>query len=381
MATFKQYEKKDGTKAWQFQAYLGIDPINGKPIKTTRRNFKTKKEAQLALSRLQVNFENGEYGKNKNYTFETVYQMWLEQHQNTVKPTTAENIEKRFKNQILPLLGDLKIEAINTYICQKAVNEWFKKVVAYQQIKSYASQVFNYAINNGIIKSNPMQRVIMPKKNGLQQKKVDFYSKEELQQFFDCIKKENNLKMLAFFRIAAFAGLRRGELSALTWSDIDFEKKRITVDKNLVLVRNEFTIQSPKTRSSNRTISLDETTLAILKKWRLKQRESLFYLGRKNSLNLIFTNSTGKTGVDFLYLTYGSNSLKYLSDKYGIRKIKLHDLRKTHASLLFEAGAEIKDVQERLGHSDIQTTYAVYIGVSKDREEKIANQFAKYVNF
>ena len=202
-----------------------------------------------------------------------------------------------------------------------------------------------------------MQRVIMPKRVESSQKKVDFYTKEELQQFFEYLKKENGLQMLVFFKIAAFAGPRRGELSALTWSDIDFDKRNITINKNLVIIHNVFKIQSPKTRTSNRTISLDDTTLALLKKWRLKQRETLFHLGRRNSMKLIFTNATGRTGTDFLFLTYGSDSLKYLSEKYGIRRIKLHDFRKTHASLLFESGADMKDVQERLGHSDIQTTY------------------------
>lgn len=76
--------------------------------------------------------------------------MWLEQHQHTVKPITLENIEKRFKNQILPQIGSLSIEAIVTHTCQKAVNKWFKKVVAYQQIKAYASKVFDYAVNNNM---------------------------------------------------------------------------------------------------------------------------------------------------------------------------------------------------------------------------------------
>lgn len=92
MATIKQYTKKDGSKAWQFQTYLGINQLTNKPIKTTRRNFKTKKEAQLALSRLQVDFEKNGINQNKSMTFNQLYQLWFEQHSKDVKETTKQRI-------------------------------------------------------------------------------------------------------------------------------------------------------------------------------------------------------------------------------------------------------------------------------------------------
>ncbi|MFS0999194.1 hypothetical protein [Enterococcus casseliflavus] len=82
----------------------------------------TKKEVQLTLSKLQVDFDKSEHVRNQRYRLEEVYHMWLEQHQNTDKPTLLENIEKCFKNQILLQIDSLNIEAINTHTCQKAVN-------------------------------------------------------------------------------------------------------------------------------------------------------------------------------------------------------------------------------------------------------------------
>ena len=89
MATFKQYDKKDGSKAWQFQSYLGINPANGKPIKTTRRGFKTKKEAQLELNRLLVNFEQNGLEKTYDETFQEVFNLWFENYQKTVKESNS----------------------------------------------------------------------------------------------------------------------------------------------------------------------------------------------------------------------------------------------------------------------------------------------------
>ncbi|MDO4625494.1 MAG: Arm DNA-binding domain-containing protein [Enterococcus hirae] len=85
MATFEQYEKKDKTKAWKFQAYLGINEVTGKPVKTTRRNFKTKKEAQLALSRLKLEFENKETKKIVTETYQEIYDLWFSSYKKNGK--------------------------------------------------------------------------------------------------------------------------------------------------------------------------------------------------------------------------------------------------------------------------------------------------------
>lgn len=85
MATIKQYEKKDGTKAWMFQTYLGISPLTGKEVRTTRRNFKTKKEAQIELNRLLVDFEENGLKRETNETFQEVYDLWYESYKTTVK--------------------------------------------------------------------------------------------------------------------------------------------------------------------------------------------------------------------------------------------------------------------------------------------------------
>ncbi|MDA9472682.1 site-specific integrase [Enterococcus sp. 5H] len=385
MATIRKYTKKDGSTAYMFNAYLGIDPLTGKSKRTTRRGFRTQKEAKLALSRLEIENQGAEQTKENKFTFKQVYKMWLEQHKLAVRESTVENIEKRFNNQILPELGKLRINQINTYICQKAVNRWADTVVAYPQIKSYASKIFDYAINNNIISDNPMRRVLMPrKKNKSLEKERDFYTRQELQYFFECLNQEDNLKNHIYFRLLAFTGARKGEIHALTWADLDLINCKVIINKTLVNVKKEFKIQDAKTSNGNRIISLDPTTVSMLKKWQLKQKELFIKTGRfhKREKQLVFTNDTFRTDNEYLYLTYGYEQMKKLNNKYPeIRKIKVHGFRHTHASLLFESGATLKDVQVRLGHTDIKTTMDVYTHVTKEREESTAKQFADYVNF
>lgn len=106
MATFKQYEKKDGSKAWQFQAYLGVNPATGKPVKTTRRHFGTKKEAQLALSRRKLDFKENGLGKQSRMKFKELYDLWFEQHKKDIKQTTQQRIQFYFDKHILKVFGD-----------------------------------------------------------------------------------------------------------------------------------------------------------------------------------------------------------------------------------------------------------------------------------
>lgn len=390
MATIKKYTKKDGTKAYQFNAYLGIDPLTGKSKRTTRRGFRTQKEARLALSRLEYQVSNNEFQPESNLTYEAIYLMWLEQHKLSVRDSTLENIQKRFRNQILPKLGKLNISKIDSHTCQLAVNEWSETIVAYPQIRSYTSKVFDYAVSNNIINNNPMKRIISPK-NVAKSKRIEkqkgkklFYTKDELKDFFFYLEKENDQQALVYFRLLAFTGARKGEIHALNWSDIDFTNKKIILNKTLVIVNKEFKIHSAKTKNGNRTISLDETTLILLKKWKIFQKELFLKtgrLGKLKNMDLVFTNDTGKSDNHYLYLTYGMNIIKLLHEKYKIEKIKLHGFRHTHASLLFESGATIKDVQVRLGHTDIKTTMDIYTHVTKNREEETATHFANYVNF
>nr|WP_241694040.1 Arm DNA-binding domain-containing protein [Enterococcus faecium] len=164
MASFKQYEKKNGTKAWQFQAYLGTDPVTGKSAKTTRRNFRPKKEAQLALSRLQVDFEKNGLEKLTNETFQDVYDLWLEAYQTTVKEVTLIKTKIKFNKWILPKYGKLCMKEISVKNAKKIVNQWAKDTDQYRVLHSSASRVCKYAINLGTIERNPLENVLMPKR-------------------------------------------------------------------------------------------------------------------------------------------------------------------------------------------------------------------------
>ncbi|MGX7058368.1 site-specific integrase [Vagococcus humatus] len=379
MATFKQYVKKDGSKAWLFQAYLGVDPLTGKDIRTTRRGFKNKKEAQLALSRLKLDYEQGGLQKAENMTYQDVYDLWVVQYEKTVQESTYAKTTQIFRLHILPAFSKMKINKIDVLTCQKAVDKWASKLKKYRMTLSYANNVFKYAMTLGIISDNPLSKVIRPSVKDDDEDKIEnYYTKDELKVFLDYMEQDKPCYIYTFFRLLAFSGMRKGEAFALTWEDIDFQTNTISINKALAQGKdNRLLVQPPKTKKSKRTISMDKDTMNILRKWRKVQQEDFLKLGI-NTLQpkqLVFSNIYNKHIIP-------SRSRKWMisiQEKYNLKRVTTHGLRHTHCSLLFEAGVPIERVQDRLGHSDIQTTMNIYTHVSEKIKEDTAEQFAKFM--
>lgn len=379
MAIYKQYSKKDGSKAWLFQAYLGVDEVTGKEVRTTRRGFESKKAAQLALNELVVDFQNDNRQSNDNITYKEVYEEWLEHYKHTVKESSLAKTLILFKYHIIPYFGDMRIKKIEVKHCQKLANQLSKKLKRFKMTLNYAGMVFDYSIRIGLIQNNPMKLITTPViKDEIEEEVNNFYSRDELTEFFSYLEKENDPMMFSLFRVLAFVGCRKGEALALTWNDINFDKQQITISKTLTRgLDNRLLVQTPKTANSKRVISVDDKTIEILKKWRVTQKKEYFTRGH-NTLKksqLVFSNLSNELLQPHITRKYQVK----LEKKYGMRRITTHGFRHTHCSLLFEAGASIKEVQDRLGHSDIQTTMNIYAHVSKEKKEQTADIFAKYV--
>ncbi|MBH9968150.1 site-specific integrase [[Bacillus] enclensis] len=392
MTNIKKYTKKDGTTAYMFNAYLGKDPLTGKKKRTTRRGFKTKKEANIALSKLLVEVDELGLRQNDQMTFKDVYEEWFKQHRIEVKPTTVYAMESKFSRRILPVFGPYKMKDITRSHCQKAINAWAQELKTFNDYKIQANLVFRYAMKMDIIKRNPMDYVTLPKfkdemeYNAEVEEKKYYYTREELRSFLEAVQDDD--MAYTMFRLLAFTGARKGELYALHWSDVDFHKNKISLQKTLIHTNGKKQLQTSKTKSSRRVVSVDDETLLILRKWRSKQIQRYLKLDlsapfQSDDKQPIFTvYNQLKQEMDYCRLAYLNEKLKsiYLKNP-ELPQINVHAFRHTHASLLFAAGASIKDVQVRLGHSDVQTTMDIYTHVTDEAKEKTAEMFQQYMNF
>lgn len=377
----KKYTTKNGETRYLFQTYLGIDPITGKERRTTRRGFKTMKEAKQAERNLLLDVEENGLPSNQSDgfqdpTFEELASLWLENYKTTVKPSTFENVKSKVEKMTEEHFKELKLKKITVAYCQRVVIELSKNYVLYNHYLSVINRIFKYAVLMDILDSNPFDKVIKPKSRQIQ-RKGNFLTKEELKEFLKLAQTTTLSYFFPLVHLMAYTGLRQGEALALKWSDIDFENKKITVNKTAVRIKEKQTLQTPKTKNSKRVISIDSATLSILRSWKKDQIKIYFKNGKhfKGDENFIFTNQRGEWVHIHNFIRYFK---RFIAD-HKLKQITPHGLRHTHASLLFSAGVEPKNISDRLGHSTVQITLDLYTHITEEQRTDTVDKLLEYM--
>ena len=379
----KPYKLKNGDTRYMFRISLGTDPLTGKQKNTTRRSFRTRRKAQLAYDRLKFELRNGTLRKQAVETYHDIYLIWIERYERQVQDSTFLKTTRIFQNHILPAMGHYKIDRIDIATCQKHVEQWSEVLKGFMKVKSYASLVITFAMRQKYIdiNINPFDLVEIP----IAKKSItfaaetsgNFYTKEQLIEFLDCLKQERNLRLYAFFHLLAYSGMRKSEGFALMWKDINFSTGEIRIYKAVARSKKGLYL-GPTKNGLPRTIKLDNETMRLLKKWKKEQAETYLILGfnTHQQNQLVFPNMKNK--LQDPNKTYPW--LKNILDKYKLDHITTHGLRHTHCSLLFEAGATIKAVQDRLGHKDAKTTMDVYAHVTSKAKAETIERFDSYLS-
>lgn len=392
VATFTRYQKKNGDFAWRYKAYIGIDYITGKRVETTRQGFPTKKAAQANLNNLIVDFKDKKFNpseRNKKTTVSELYELWFTNYKSTVRESTWIATDYRVKKYILPVFGDLIIERIDLLTAQQQINIWSESFDMHTKLLSYLRRIMDYGVSLELIESNPFKKVLIPKKKrSVKEERYKFYKKDELKTFLnqttknlDRIPDKNIIHKyyghydVVLFHTLAYTGLRIGEALALTWNDLDPVNRVLTVNKTLSDISKGFIITKPKTRQSNRKITIDDTTINYLLNWRKIQSATYLKTGVRDCSS-IFANPYGKI-IPRQNIYNRSNRI---ADQAELHRLGNHGFRHTHASLLFEAGANFKDVQERLGHSSINITMDIYTHVTQTSKRNATDKFIEYMN-
>ncbi|XIL46590.1 Arm DNA-binding domain-containing protein [Enterococcus faecium] len=188
--SIQKYTTKSGAR-YSVRLYVRKDE-NGKQEYYVKKGFKTEKEAKLHEARKKVEIEDTGYHKPSNDLFITVYEEWLPSYRNRVQETTYQRTKDLFRLHILPKFGNKSISKITPVHCQNAVNEWALKFKNIKQLKSYSSQIFEYAIFAELLHRNPMANTNLPKRE--KKENENYFSLEELKAFWDILNKEEPLK-------------------------------------------------------------------------------------------------------------------------------------------------------------------------------------------
>lgn len=377
------YELADGTKRYKIKVYLGVDPLTGKQIETTRRGFTSPREARKVMRRLQVEFEQGQKVKKKvvHKKFAEVYRDWFSSYKNTVCENTQRRVKGLYKNHMAPYFNDMRIDQIDRKICQKYADQLATKVVNYQKVLGYTQQVFKFALMLGAINDNPFQFVQKPRaRTSSTDAKENFLDKRQAKAFYRATKvdyEDKLFKAFVLFRVLLFSGLRKGEALALRYQDINSENSTLSISKTLSRdLAGSTIVKEPKTKSGHRIVGIDQTTLDLLLAL-CKQRKLENEVMNGDDNFIIFSN----TRNGYLTPSKPDKWLARIINRHQLKKITVHGLRHTYATLAIEAGINPKQLQYQLGHADIKTTLNIYTNVSKRSKEKTTKQFSKFMNF
>lgn len=382
MTTIKKYTKKSGQTAYMFTAYLGVDDQTGKSISTTRRGFQTKREAKIALSKLNIDVQQSGFRKLQTSPFKDIYEEWFNQYKNTVKESTFTKTDEHFQLHILPEIGNIPINKLKTFHIQTAVNKWFKqKLTRYKRFYNYVYRVLEWAYKMQIITDNVASRVMLPvNTEQVKSMKDNYYDLNELKHFFECLNDLDDPQARMYFRLLAFTGMRKGESLALLWTDVNFETNQISITKTQSQGEHgRLLVNTPKTDASTRIINVDERTIGMLKEWRKIQHKDMLMLGF-NTLSesqLIFSNNKNTMLVPVKPRVWLKRTIK----RFDLKDVTVHSFRRTFATLAIESGSSLKEVQEQLGHNDFKTTANIYTSVTRKQKKETAERFAEYANF
>lgn len=346
-----------------------------------KRGFKTKKEAQLWTSNLQVSLDKQGFVATNDMTFEELYNRWFEDYKQGVKESTWAKTEDVFRLHIIPVLGAKKIKRLTVPQCQKVVHDWFKAGFKhYRRFRSSASTVFDYGIRMELISRNPMAKTSIPKRKDIDDAPAfDFYEKAELTKFLDSAYSYDDMEPFTFFRLLSYTGMRKGEALALQWSDLNFDTNEISISRTESKGKDgRLLIQTPKTKTSRRIIVVDKKTMHWLRKWKISQAS--FYLEQGYNVHgakqLVFSNEYNQ----LLQPSVPDHWNRSICKAYGLRRIKIHAFRHTFCSLAFAGGAELVAVSKMLGHANLNITQQVYLHVTKQQKADVAEKLDQFMS-
>ena len=301
---------------------------------------------------------------SSDMTVHSLYTLYMEDCQTRLRPTTYANKDFLFQRHVLPYLGKRKADSVdaaqirkwqNTLLSAKKDDTGQTCTQTYlKTVHNQVSAMFNFGVKYYGIKSNLCWKAgAMGKKNA---DAMQFWTVDEFNTFLSAV--SNEPQSVVMFSLLFWTGIRSGELLALTPADFDFEHCTVSISKNYARQQGEDLILEPKTPKSRRVIPIPATLAALVKQY----ITTLYDISEENR---IFAGNT----KHFLI-----HEMKRGCAASGIKRIRIHDLRHSHASLLIELGYSPLLIAERLGHENIETTLQTYSHLYPNKQGELATQ-------
>ena len=364
------FVKKRGN-SYRLAISLGLDSETGKYQYSWYTVRGTKRDADKRLGELLHQLDTGSFIVPGKTTLTTYLEKWLSDYAKpNLTPRSYERYESITRKHLIPSLGNILLTQLRPEHLQKLYAAKLKEGLSARSVK-YQHVILHKALQTaikwGLVSRNVADGVDVPK---AQRGEMITWDEDDIARF---LKAAESTPYYALFYTALFTGARRGELLLLRWSDVDLLfNPTISVSRSLHQLKdNSFVYTEPKTAKSRRTIALSPSVIPILSDHREKMRVILPI--REDAL--VFSTPEGTP----LRPNTVSRAWTILAARCGVKVIRFHDARHTHASLMLKQGIHPKIVQERLGHSGIAITLDTYSHVAPGLQEAAAAQFDKLV--
>jgi len=335
----------------------------------------TKKEAERRLSELLNQLDTGTFMKPGKTTLGEFLEKWIKDYQHNLSPRGFERYAGIISKHLIPSLGrivltQLRPEHLQNHYSTKLKNGLSAKTVNFHH--SVLHVALQTALKWGLIARNPADAVDPPR---VHRKDMQTWDEEEIARFLEVAK---NSPYYELYYLVLFTGMRRSELLALRWVDLDFIYSQLYINRSVHRLRDgKYIFTEPKSEKSRRTIALPPSVILMLKAYKEQRAIEQALLGISLSDDdLVFCRLDGEP----LRPNTVTHAWNVLAARAGIKVIRLHDARHTHASLMLKAGIHPKIVQERLGHSSIGMTLDTYSHVAPGLQEAAAEKFDSMVN-
>ena len=370
------YQRAKGS--WTMVYDLPVDMMTGKRRQKSQTIKGTKRDAERALREVLLSLEKGSYVKPNKVTLGEWLRQWLKDYASmNTTDRTQESYTSIVERHLIPALSrvplaDLQAQHIQSYYAGKLEKGRAdgkgglsaRSVVYHHRILSKA---LDYAVKMGMIVRNVADVVQPPR---VKRVAMSTLSSEEVIRFLDAARETD---YYVFFATLLYTGLRRGELLALRWRNLDLEDGNLTVVETAYKLSNgNYVIKEPKTPQSRRTVTLPSSLVELFKAYLADQELLRIQLGVSlNADDFVFIRPDGSPiNPNAITLAF-----RRIIKRAGLRDIRIHDLRHTHATLMLRAGVHPKVVSERLGHANIGITLDIYSHVLPGLQEAAAEKF------
>lgn len=367
MPIYKMNGRRDGKQKYRVRINF-IDAL-GKARQVDRVTYGSDEAKILELKLLQ---EIRHETPAKRMTLRELFDEYCEVRKNEIRESTLDKFKRIMEYHIMPELENIKLDKFAPQLlAQWKLNMENKGLSLYTKQATFSvfRNLLNYAVKMDYISKNPLVRVGNFRNSGEIKKEMDFYTADEFKKFISAARQNaqeaerrgflSEWDYYVFFAIAFYTGLRKGEIHGLQWNDIS--KDYLSVKRSVTQkLKGEDRETPPKNTASVRTLQIPKPLMLILNEHKKRWRK---YDGFNSSFKVC-------GGTKCLRDTSIENHNKRFAQMAGVKKIRIHDFRHSHVSLLANNGINIQEIARRLGHSKIEMTWNTYSHLYPKEEEK-----------